>query len=74
MSDLVFCTKDCPMAGGRLPQEGEQMYAILFPLDDGRTLEVRCGLPGMQSLRTMLREIETDEFIDRVMNSRNYDQ
>ena len=66
-SDLLFLTTDCPMAQGRTPQRGDQMYAILFPLDDGRRLEVRCGAPGLESLRTMLRALATDEFIARVM-------
>lgn len=64
---VVFRTKDHPQANGRIPDLGEIVYGLLFPLEDGRLLEVQIGQQGWDHVETLRREIALDDFIDQVM-------
>ena len=58
--DFHFKTKDCPDANGRVPQPGEQMWTMNFPLEGGDTLWVEMGKLGRDSILTMLKQEDED--------------
>lgn len=58
---LVFRTDSHPAANGRIPAEGEKLWAIRFPLEDGRILEVQTGWDGLSGLIAMCEKIQLEE-------------
>lgn len=55
-----FRTKDHPEAEGRQPNCGDVDYPLTFPLEWGRTLVVRLGQSGFDSLCELIDRMRAD--------------
>jgi hypothetical protein len=62
--DYVFRTESHPEANGRQPEPTDKMWAIRFPLEDGKVLEVQVGWAGMANVMAICHRIELDEALE----------
>lgn len=60
-----FKTKDCPIANGREPGAGEQMWTFHWELEDGTILFLHMGREGHDTFRGFLLREELDDEADR---------
>jgi hypothetical protein len=69
-----FKSIDCPDAGGRIPNEGEQRWTLSIPLEGGMDyLEIQIGKKGKEALVRMLKQEEMDDAADRTLQLRSAD-
>ena len=60
-----FKTADCPDADGRVPEAGDQMWTLSFPLEEGGRLHVQVGKVGRDALLAMLAMEEAGDAAER---------
>lgn len=58
---IEFRDKTDPEANGRVPQNGEYRYTLLFPLEDGRGLRIHMGREGISHMRKVVMDSFMDE-------------
>lgn len=69
MADLTFLCEDDPEANGATAQYGDMRYSLVFPLEDGRTLEVWMGPEGFKTVREMAERLYTESALERLVNT-----
>jgi hypothetical protein len=57
---VTFTTADHPEANGAKPSPGDKQYPLQFPLEDGRTLTVRMGQRGFDTITSLLMDMLTE--------------
>lgn len=62
--DHYFTTRDCPIANGRAPQSGEQMWEFHWTIEDGSRLWLRMGRESHDKFREFILREELDDAAD----------
>lgn len=60
-----FRCKDDPEANGRVPLKGEQRFSLLFPLENGDSLNVHMGQESMNYFNTFLAQMMFNDAEER---------
>ena len=61
---IEFRCKDDPEANGRVPQDGEQRFTLVFPLESGDSIKVHMGREGINYFAGFLSEMMVDDAVE----------
>lgn len=70
-ADLVLRSDCHPEAGGRRAVIGDQAWAFVIPLADGRRLRLEMGRRGRDAMLAMLIDETVDDQIEEIMGDGN---
>lgn len=72
MTDYLY-TKDHPQANGREPLAGEHAYQFIFPLANGNSAVICCGVETLEKFREFLGSMQLDDALESPQPERSGD-